>query len=75
MNGSKNKNLGGVFQTTPLEGQHALITGGSRGIGAAISNALAALGANISLLARDKETLEIQTYYSNQETNSTQSQP
>ena len=63
MNGSKNKNLGSVFEATPLKGQHALITGGSRGIGAAISNALAALGANISLLARNKETLKIQGDY------------
>ncbi len=35
-----------------LEGQHAIITGGSRGIGAAIATALAGRGANITLMAR-----------------------
>lgn len=35
-----------------LEGQHAIITGGSRGIGAAIATALAARGASITLMAR-----------------------
>ncbi|MDB4892260.1 MAG: short-chain dehydrogenase/reductase [Gemmatimonadetes bacterium] len=35
-----------------LEGQHAIITGGSRGIGAAVATALAARGASITLMAR-----------------------
>jgi 3-hydroxybutyrate dehydrogenase len=35
-----------------LEGQHAIITGGSRGIGAAIATALANRGAGITLMAR-----------------------
>lgn len=35
-----------------LEGQHAIITGGSRGIGAAIATALAARGASVTLMAR-----------------------
>ena len=61
MNDFKKNNLGSLFVSKPLKGQHALITGGSRGIGAAISNALAALGANISLLARDNKTLKIQS--------------
>jgi len=57
MNDFKKNDLGSLFVSKPLKGQHALITGGSRGIGAAISNALAALGADISLLARDNKTL------------------
>jgi NAD(P)-dependent dehydrogenase (short-subunit alcohol dehydrogenase family) len=61
MNDFKQKNLGSLFVKQPLKGQHALITGGSRGIGAAISNALAALGADVSLLARDIKTLKEQS--------------
>ncbi len=38
--------------TTTLEGIHAIVTGGSRGIGAAVAAALAARGANITLMSR-----------------------
>lgn len=37
---------------------HALITGGGRGIGAAIATALAAVGARVTLLGRDRAVLE-----------------
>lgn len=40
-----------------LAGQLAVVTGGSRGIGAAIADALAAEGARLVLLGRDRETL------------------
>ena len=40
-----------------LSGQHALVTGASRGIGAVVAAALAAEGAHVSLLARDAESL------------------
>jgi NAD(P)-dependent dehydrogenase (short-subunit alcohol dehydrogenase family) len=40
-----------------LRGRHAIITGGGRGIGAAIATALAERGANLSLLGRDMDRL------------------
>jgi NAD(P)-dependent dehydrogenase (short-subunit alcohol dehydrogenase family) len=43
----------------PLEGQWAVITGGSKGIGRAIAGQLAAQGANLVLVARDVEALSL----------------
>lgn len=43
---------------TPLAGQHAIVTGGSRGIGAAIADELARLGADLTLIGRSANTLE-----------------
>ena len=55
---NKNTKISGdIFTEKPLKGQHAVITGGARGIGASISNYLAHLGANISLTGRTEETL------------------
>ena len=42
----------------PLDGHHAVVTGGGRGIGAAISANLAERGANITLMGRTLDTLE-----------------
>ena len=44
-------------EARPLAGRHALITGGNRGIGVAIAAELAGLGANLTLAARDEESL------------------
>ena len=41
-----------------LEGQHALVTGASRGIGAAVAAALDHAGARVALLARDRARLQ-----------------
>jgi NAD(P)-dependent dehydrogenase (short-subunit alcohol dehydrogenase family) len=47
-----------MFSKPKLEGQHAIVTGGGRGIGAAIATALGALGARVTLMGRDKAVLE-----------------
>ncbi|HEU4557402.1 MAG TPA: SDR family NAD(P)-dependent oxidoreductase [Longimicrobium sp.] len=41
-----------------LQGRHAVITGGGHGIGGAIAEALASLGASLSLMGRDRWKLE-----------------
>lgn len=40
-----------------LRGRHAIVTGGGRGIGAAIAHALASIGADLSLLGRNMDRL------------------
>lgn len=44
-------------ESLPLLGQHAVVTGGGKGIGAAIADELARLGASLSLLGRDEDAL------------------
>ena len=41
-----------------LEGKHAIVTGGSRGIGAAIASELISRGARVTIMGRTGETLE-----------------
>ena len=43
---------------TPLAGQHALVTGATRGIGAAIADKLGRLGADLTLIGRDRNMLD-----------------
>jgi NAD(P)-dependent dehydrogenase (short-subunit alcohol dehydrogenase family) len=42
----------------PLSGCHAIVSGGSRGIGAAVARELDALGASLTLLGRDRQALQ-----------------
>ncbi|XUW91670.1 SDR family oxidoreductase [Burkholderia sp. M6-3] len=44
----------------PLAGQHAVVTGGGSGIGAAIAEALLHAGARVTLMGRNPERLEAQ---------------
>tara|TARA_R110002110_G_scaffold78717_8_gene206226 strand:- start:1175 stop:2023 length:849 start_codon:yes stop_codon:yes gene_type:complete len=48
----------GGLQGSPLTGQHALVTGATRGIGAAIAETLGRLGADLTLIGRDREMLD-----------------
>jgi NAD(P)-dependent dehydrogenase (short-subunit alcohol dehydrogenase family) len=41
----------------PLAGRHAVVTGGSRGIGAAVARELARLGANVTVCARSERAV------------------
>ncbi|MCC7410864.1 MAG: SDR family oxidoreductase [Gammaproteobacteria bacterium] len=43
----------------PLAGRHAVVTGGGRGIGAAIATRLAGLGATLTLMGRTAGALEV----------------
>ncbi len=47
-----------MFAEKALAGQHAIVTGGSKGIGAACAAFLARMGANISLIARSQSDLD-----------------
>ena len=48
----------GRLEGTPLGGQHALVTGATRGIGAAIAETLGRLGAILTLTGRDRPLLD-----------------
>jgi NAD(P)-dependent dehydrogenase (short-subunit alcohol dehydrogenase family) len=41
-----------------LEGRHAVVTGGGRGIGAAVAEALAGAGARLTVMGRSRDALE-----------------
>ena len=47
-----------VRQLLALEGKHALVTGGSRGLGLQIAHALGEMGAKIAITARKQNELD-----------------
>ena len=47
-----------VFTRPTLSDQHAIVTGGARGIGAAISRSLSQMGARVTIMGRDRAALE-----------------
>lgn len=50
--------MAGMEQGGGLAGRHALVTGGSRGIGLAIAQALLAEGASVTLVGRSRAALD-----------------
>ncbi len=48
---------GGTIEGVPLAGRHAVVTGATRGIGWAIAEGLAGLGADLTLMGRNEELL------------------
>src|SRR5262249_4777208 len=48
-----------VFDKFRLDGKRAMITGGSRGLGRAIAQALAEAGADLVLVGREEESLKL----------------
>lgn len=56
-----NLNAGQMSETERfLEGRHAIVTGGSRGIGAAVAAELVTRGAKVTIMGRNRATLERQ---------------
>jgi NAD(P)-dependent dehydrogenase (short-subunit alcohol dehydrogenase family) len=52
------KPITGMKNAFSLEGQTAIITGGNRGLGFGIAQAMAESGANIAILCRDRKKAE-----------------
>jgi NAD(P)-dependent dehydrogenase (short-subunit alcohol dehydrogenase family) len=48
----------GITDPQPLAGRHAVVTGGGRGIGLAIAEVLARMGADVTIMGRTLATLE-----------------
>ncbi len=46
------------MNTNPLQGRHAIVTGGGRGIGRTIAKTLAGAGAKVTIIGRDRATLD-----------------
>jgi 3-hydroxybutyrate dehydrogenase len=49
-----------MIGATPFQGTHAVVTGGGRALGTVIARELARGGANLTLMGRDGDVLEVQ---------------
>ncbi len=56
-----------MTQDRQLSGRHAVVTGGGRGIGQAIATEVARLGADVTLMGRDKAALDAHAKYLREE--------
>jgi NAD(P)-dependent dehydrogenase (short-subunit alcohol dehydrogenase family) len=55
---STNGQVKGITEPHPLAGRHAIVTGGGRGIGLAIAEVLAEMGADVTIMGRRRPVLD-----------------
>src|SRR5215467_1765920 len=58
-NSCNGRRLGEYAMDLGLQGKHAIVTGGSRGIGKAVARELAREGVDVAIVARNRANLEV----------------